>query len=147
MPVSELLRGLGGALTGLLAALILLLSLAETRERFGRTEHGIAWVARKTNSERFESIWMPLVFFGLPTTVLGYATGVRLTTRRRVQYAMAGALLGLAFAWLIPSRLPEKYGRAGENTILMLGLVAAFIGALVGAMIAERRKGGQRFED
>jgi hypothetical protein len=144
MVVSEQLRGLAGVAVAFLATWLLLLSMAETRERFGTVEHGVAWMPLKTFTERFDRVRTPLLFYGTINAVLGYVIGVRLVTKRTATFVAAGAAIGVLLAWLIPSPLPEKYGRAGENTIRLLELLAAFLGGCAGALIAEKTS---RYDD
>jgi hypothetical protein len=138
MAVSELLRGLGGAAAGTVAVVILALSLAETREVLGKTERGIDWVAPRSNSVRFAPLWQPILVAALPAAFCGYVMGVRLTSKRALQFAGCGVLAALLFVLLLPSPLPERYGRAGRNTLLFVYLVAVFFGGCTGALLAER---------
>jgi len=144
MPVRELLRGLAGALVGFFATLVLLLCLVETRERFNRTERGVAWLAPKDRVAHFGGLWWPLVFYATPNAVLGYVVAVRLTGARRAQFAVAGVIVGTGIMLLIPSPLPREFGRAGENTVLLLDLLGAFLGAAFGTLAAERWERGRR---
>ena len=82
MAVSELLRGIGGALAGFLAVTLLALSLAETRELGAFRLRGINWVAPRSHAVHFAPVWHPVFLCGLPTVICGYLMGTRLTSRR-----------------------------------------------------------------
>ena len=144
MAVSELLRGLAGALVAFLSLLILLLCLVETRERFGELERGVAWMGVRSRTAHFDPVWKPLLFYGSLVVIVGYLIGVRLTGLRAVRCTMVGMLAALAIWLVIPSPLPEKFGRAGQNTVYMLTVLIAFVGAVSGALYAERTN-RQRF--
>jgi hypothetical protein len=144
MAVSELLRGLAGALVGALALLILLLCLVETRERFGQPVRGVAWMSMKGRTAQFDPVWKPTLFYGFFFAITGYMAGVRLTDRRAVRCTIVGALIAVAIWMVVPSPLPEKFGRAGQNTVYILSLFATFLGGAFGALYAERTN-RQRF--
>jgi hypothetical protein len=139
MPLCDLVRGSAGALGAVLATWVLLLCLAESRPRFGGTERGVAWMSLKGHAAQFGPVWTPLLFYGAPNACLGYVLGSRLTTRRAAGYALAGASLAVAVGWLLGSPLPHEYGRAGENTVWLLGLFGALLGGCAGTLLAERR--------
>jgi hypothetical protein len=147
MPVRELLRGLAGALVGLLATLVLLSCLVETRERFGKTERVVAWSGLKSRTTRVSPLWEPLLHYGVFNTIVGYVIGVRLTTKRNFRYAVVGSLIAVTCFLLIPSPLPDEFGRAGENTVWILTLFGAFLGAAGGTLYAERTSRRYRLLD
>lgn len=136
MPVSELLRGLAGALGALLATLILTLCLAETRQRFGQTEWGVWWQPGKSWGRQFSPVWHPVLVQGAINMVVSYLLAGKLTTRRSVRFALMGAALAFVVAWLMGSPLPRLYGKAGQNTVWYCLLFFAFAGAYAGAAIA-----------
>ena len=138
MEVSELLRGLGGALIGLLATLLLLLCFVETREHLGKTERGVAWMSLRSHVPKFDPLWKPLAYYGLFGIVTGYIMGVRLTSQRAARYLLYGAAGGIVLLLLLPTPLPEKYGRAGQNTVRILTLFGGFLGGACGVLYAER---------
>ncbi len=143
MPVRDLIRGLAGALVGLLATLALLLYLSETRERFGKTERVVAWSGLKSRIGWTDPLWWPMLHYGTLNTAFGGIIGARLTSRRKGRCALVGALVGVAFFLLTPSPLPEKLGRAGENTVWLITLMGAFLGGCAGILYAERT--GRRY--
>jgi hypothetical protein len=122
----------------LLATLVLVLCLAETRERFGQTEWGIWWLPIKSWIPSFSSIWYPLFVCGVTNMFAGYLLIGRLTTKRSVLFAFLGAALAVALAALFQSPLPRLYGQAGQNTVWLLFLFFALIGAYAGASIAQK---------
>jgi hypothetical protein len=138
MAFSELLRGVAAALAGVLAVVILAFSLSETRELLGKRERGIQWVAPRSHSAHFAPLWQPILVSGLAVAFCGYTMGVRLTSRRAVQFAAAGMAVGLLAVLVLPSPLPDKYGNAGRNTLLFILVVGVFIGGCVGTLIEER---------
>jgi hypothetical protein len=138
MAVSELLRGVGGALAGLLTVVILAFSLAETRELLGNRERGIQWVAPRSHSAAFAPLWQPILLSGLAVAFCGYTMGVRLTSRRAVQFAAVGMAVGLLVVLALPSPLPEKYGTAGRNTLLFVLVVGVFLGGCLGTLVEGR---------
>jgi hypothetical protein len=64
--------------------------------------------------------------------------GVRVTSRRALQFSAVGMAVGLAIMVVLPSPLEEKYGQAGRNTLLLLNVVGVFLGGCVGALIEEQ---------
>jgi hypothetical protein len=144
MPVRELIRGLIGALGALLATLILLLCLAETRQRFGQSERGIWWLPGKSWSPHFSPIWHPLIVCGAVNMIAGYLLAGKLTSKRSVKFALLGALLAVILAWLSGSPLPRLYGQAGQNTVwlchLFFGLAGAYAGASVEESLGRRKR-------
>ncbi|HEX3146553.1 MAG TPA: hypothetical protein VHR66_00530 [Gemmataceae bacterium] len=148
MPVRDLVRGLSGALFALLATLVLVLCLAETRERFGRTEWGIWWLPIKSWIPHFSSVWYPLIVCGVTNIFAGYLLAGRLTTKRSVKFAFLGAAVAVGLAALSQSPLPRLYGQAGQNTVWLLFLFFALVGGYAGASIGEKvgrqRRGASR---
>jgi hypothetical protein len=138
MAVSELLRGVGGALAGFLAVLVLALALAETREIGALRQRGINWVAPRSHLVQFAPIWHPVIACGLPAALIGYLMGTRLTSARAIRFAAVGMAAGLVVMMVIPGSLEDRYGRAGRNTSLFLLVVGAFLGGCIGAVVAER---------
>ena len=107
MPVVELLRGLAGAIDGLLLTLLLLLLLSETRERFGHLQTGVYYTSLKGRVAWFDPVWVPLISYGTINAILGYVLAVRLTTRRAAVFALAGAGVALVATLLMSSPLPK----------------------------------------
>lgn len=136
MPVRDLIRGLGGALLGFLATLILVLCLAETEERFGRSTRGLWWLPGKSWSPHFSPLWHPLLVHGAMNMFVGYLLAGKLTTKRSVLYALVGALVALGLAWLLQSPLPRLYGQAGHNTVLLINLFFALAGGYAAVSVA-----------
>jgi len=137
--VSELLRGLGGALAGLLAITLLALALAERREGRGYPERGINWVVPRSYRAQFMPVWQPILVCGMPTAVSGFLMGARLTSMRSLRYAAVGMALGLLVVIAVPSPLDDNYGRAGRNTQLFIAASALFMGGCLATFVEERR--------
>jgi hypothetical protein len=144
MAVSELLRGIGGALAGLVAISLLALSLAERREGRGYPDRGVYWVVPRSYRAQFMPVWQPILVCGAPAAVCGFLMGTRLISQRSLRYAAIGMALGLLVAVVVPSPLDDNYGRAGRNTQLFIAVAAIFMGGCLGTFAEERRSRGPR---
>jgi hypothetical protein len=129
-------RGLCGALAGLIAAIVLVLCLAETRERFGRTEWGMYWTARG-RIIRFGIFW-PLVYLAAPAIPLGYFIADRARSWMGACWALIGAVVVCGITWLLPTLNPVNDERVNYNTNWMIGLTAALLGGALGAGVWDR---------
>jgi hypothetical protein len=144
MAVGELLRGIGGALAGLLAIAVLALALADRREGRGYPERGIHWVVPRSYRAQFMPVWQPILVCGAPAAVCGFLMGTRLTSMRSLRFAAVGMALGVLVAIAVPSPLDDNYGRAGRNTQLFIAVAAIFMGGCLGTFVEERRSRGPR---
>jgi hypothetical protein len=132
-----------GGLAGFLAALVYTLCVMEQREEFGRS----SWVVAATFKPGvgYRSVWLFLVVTAVLPVLFGGALGDCAWSRSAVALAAAGAVLFALAAWGFFADLPAKHGRAGANSRGTLVLDTAFLGALVGAKLADRlgRRGGE----
>src|SRR5262245_10345455 len=124
-------RGLLGALCGLVAAFILLLCLAETREQFGRSEWGMYWASR-ARVVNF-GVLMPLLILAAPAIPLGYFIADRARSWLGFGWALTGAVVVCTIVSLLPTVNPVNHERADYNSRWMIGLTAALLGGAIGA--------------
>ena len=140
MPLSGFVRGLIGAIGGLVATSILLLSLAETRTLYSKTQWGVHLVALShwQRYATFYSVWSAILLWGAIHGILGYTLGCQLHSRRHATFALVTATLAVAIALLNDRRLVAQFGHAGVNTVWLQAIFAALAGGCLGAWVAER---------
>lgn len=144
MPVRELVLSLAGAIIALSTELIIVMCLAETRWHLGRSQWVVWWLPyRWSFTPKFSPVWYPLILHGGVDTVLGFLLAGKLTTKRTIVCALAGASLAICLGATIHGNWPRLYGRAGLNTMCIVGLFYPLAGGLAGVWVAEKLARGR----
>lgn len=132
-----------GVALGMGAGVALTLHQAQPATRDGQEGQVVAWVRKNKVVET--PLWKRCLVVGLACGILGGAAGHRIGAGGGVVPAAVGALVVMGLAQYVEDHLlPNRHGRAGEQshdvTLLYCGLLGAAVGAGASARVRALRE-------